>query len=459
MATVDNHELEIRHLRPPADPSTLTWRMFRDDAFWQAIPAWKDVDEATFLDHRWQDRHAVTSPRKLLDTVRDLVTDDFFRDAEEGFRHAPMAVRVTPYVLALIDWEHADTDPLRRQFIPLRSEQLADHPMLRFDSLAEREDSPVRGLTHRYPDKVLFLALDTCPVYCRFCTRSYAVGLDTEEVEKFHVRPHHERWDRVFAYIEAHPEVEDVVISGGDAYRLKPAQIRQIGERLLAIPHIRRFRYATKGLAILPMKMLTDDAWVDALTDIVERGRRQGVEVALHTHFNHPNEITAITARAAQRLFERGVRVRNQCVFQRNVNDTYEVQAELTRKLSWMGVQPYYVFMHDLVRGTEDLRTPLHTGLRVEKRVRGITAGFNTPAFVVDAPGGGGKRLVHSFEHYDRETGISVFVAPSVKPGFFFYFDPLHSLSESARRDWQDPQRRDEMIAAARRAAEGAVEV
>lgn len=437
----------ITHLKPQVDPASITWRNLRRDAFWQQIPAWKDVDEATFLDHKWQEKHAITSTKKLVKTVRDLVSSDFIKDVEAGFAAAPMAVRISPYVLSLIDWDTPHADGLRRQFLPLGSQIEPDHPMLTLDSLGEQADAPVPGLTHRYPDKALFLVLDTCPVYCRFCTRSYAVGLDTEEVEKVQLKATRSRWDRAFKYMQERPELEDVVISGGDAYRLKPDQIREIGNRLLDIPHIRRFRFATKGPAIMPMKILTDHDWVDALTEIVDRGRKVGKEIALHTHFNHPNEVTGMSQDAMQILFERGITVRNQSVFQRGVNDLPNTMIELSKRLSHINVHPYYVYIHDLVRGTEDLRTTVARGVQVEKRLRGATAGFNTPTFVVDAPGGGGKRDIHSFEYYDQETGVSVYTAPAVKAGkLFTYFDPLSELSGAMQQAWADPKLRHEMI-------------
>ncbi len=305
---------------------------------------------------------------------------------------------------------------MRTQFIPLASQRLPDHPMLEMDSLHERVDMPVQGLTHRYPDKALFLALDSCPVYCRFCTRSYAVGLDTEEVTKFKLRVNNERWETSFEYIASRPELEDIVVSGGDVYQLRPEQITLIGESLLAIPHVRRFRYASKGLAVMPQKILTDDPWLDALTAVVDKGRKMHKEVVLHTHFNHPNEITAITRRATNRLMERGITVRNQSVLQRHVNDTPRIMILLARRLAYLNVHPYYVYVHDLVKGVEDLRTTVGTALHIEKHLRGATAGFNTPTFVVDAPGGGGKRDAHSFEHYDRVTGVSTTRRPRSIP-------------------------------------------
>jgi lysine 2,3-aminomutase len=434
-------------LKPPVDPATLLYKQLRQDEFWRSIPAYANVDEKTFLDHSWQSKNSITRIDKLLGALQGLVPSSFLDDAALGFQKSPMSVRVSPYLLSLIDWSDPYSDPLRRQFIPLGSKLMADHPKLNLDSLNELGDAPVPGLTHRYPDKALFLALDTCPVYCRFCTRSYAVGVDTEEVEKVHLRANDDRWRRAFAYIASRPELEDIVVSGGDAYNLRPSQITEIGEALLAMPNIRRIRFATKGPAVMPQKILTDEPWRDALVRVVEDGRRQHKEVVLHTHFNHPNEITSITAAAMNSLFERGVTVRNQCVLQRGVNDSVEIMQTLVKRLGYVNVHPYYVYMHDLVCGVEDLRTTLDTALHIEKHVRGSTAGFNTPTFVVDAPGGGGKRDVHSFEHYDRETGVSVFTSPAVKKGaYYLYFDPLHSLSQAACRRWEDPTEQEVMV-------------
>jgi lysine 2,3-aminomutase len=205
----------------------------------------------------------------------------------------------------------------------------------------------------------------------------------------------------------------------------------------------------------MPQKILTDHEWVDALTAIVDKGRKQHVEVVLHTHFNHPSEVTAITKRAMDRLFERGITVRNQSVLQRGVNDRVETMQLLVKRLAWCNVHPYYVYVHDLVKGVEDLRTTVQTAIDIEKSVRGVCAGFNTPTFVVDAPGGGGKRDVHSYEHYDREHGISVYSAPSVKQGFFLYFDPIAQLPPESRERWKDPAEQTRMVDTAIKTARG----
>ena len=438
----ENHTIDTSH------------RDLNGELFWQQIPAWRDVDEATFLDWKWQQRNTVTRPKDMLALLDGVVSEAFLDDVRDGFARASMQVRVSPYVFGNIDWKNPLTDPLRIQFVPLGSRFLPDHPTLTLDSLGEQRDSAVPGLTHRYSDKALFLAMDTCTVYCRYCTRSYAVGGDTEGYEKIQLRVNHDRWHRAFEYIRDTPYLEDIVISGGDTYQLKPDQVTEIGNFLLDIPHVRRIRWATKGPAILPMKLLTHHAWVDALTQVVERGRRQGVEVCVHTHFNHPKEITQISKRALDVLFQRGITVRNQSVLVRGVNDTPEIMKQHVRRLSYVNVEPYYVYVHDLVSGAEDMRTTLSTALNIEREVRGSTAGFKTPIFVVDAPGGGGKRDAHSFEHYNRETGVSVYRSPSVNAdAYYFYCDPIDRLPLSGQARWADPAQHKKIIEEAREAA------
>ncbi len=456
--------LDTAHLDPPTDlaPTTETPRLspptgapmaadhrdLRRDDFWRAVPAYAHVTDTEFRTHQFQQKHTVTNARQLRETLGSLVPESFFADLAAGIQHAPMALRVSPYLLSLIDWRDPLGDPIRTQFIPLRSQQQPNHPLLQLDSLNEQGDSPVPGLTHRYRDKALFLPIDSCPVYCRFCTRSYAVGADTDVVgEKLKLGANLARWEKAFAYIESRPELEDIVVSGGDTYNLKPEHLQLIGERLLRMANIRRIRFATKGLCVMPQKILSDDAWLDALTRVVELSRALHKDVVVHTHFNHPHEITGITHDAMNRLTERGIHVRCQTVLQRTVNDTPATMQLLIRRLSYINVHPYYVFFHDMVPGVEDLRTTLHTGLQLEKHVRGHSAGFNTPAFVVDTLGGGGKRDAHSFESYDRQTGIAVFTSPSVRPGKkFLYFDPLATLDATHQWRWTQPTERRAMI-------------
>ncbi len=450
---------EIVHKKPAAAASQFEYKNLKQGEFWRHVPAYREVDEATFLDHLWQQKHSIKTPEELVGTIRDLAPPEFVADIEAGFAHAPMAVRVSPYALSLIDWNDPHNDPIRRQFIPMASSLLPDHPRLTLDSLHEQDDSPVPGLVHRYTDKALFLPLNVCPVYCRFCTRSYAIGPDTEEVDKVSLAKTPAQWQQAFQYISERPELEDIVISGGDTYQLPPKNIELIGNALLDIPHVRRMRFATKGPAIMPMKIITHTEWLDAITAIVERGRKLGKDVVLHTHFNAPEEITWITQKAMGMLFERGIFTRNQSVLIRGVNDTPERMAMLVKRLGHVNVHPYYVYMHDMVKGVEELRTTIQTATETEKFVRGSTAGFNTPTFVCDAPGGGGKRDVHSYEYYDRENGIAVYAAPSVKPGkAFLYFDPIDKLSPDAQARWIVPELQEQMIAEALRKAGAASE-
>ena len=448
-------EIQEQVLTPPTSAVLDTsHRDLRDDEYWCAIPAYADLRADEFHEHRFQSRNSVTSLKKLREVLGGIVSEAFYRDVEQGLLRSPMSLRISPYLMSLIDWSEPAEDPLRIQFLPMGSRMRPDHPELALDSLHEQEDSPVPGLTHRYADRALFLTLDTCPVYCRFCTRSYAVGLDTEDVEKVHFGAVVQRWEQVFAYIASRPELEDIVISGGDVANLKAEHIEYIGTRLLSIDHVRRMRYATKAPAIMPQKLVTDREWVDALARVVEAGRKVHKEVALHTHFNHPHEITAISGRALDELMERGICVRNQTVLQRGVNDDVDTMQYLVRQLSYLNVHPYYTFVHDMVRGVEELRTTLATAISLEKAVRGRTAGFNTPAFVLDTMGGGGKRDVHSYEHYDRQTGIAVFTSPAVRPGeFFFYYDPLDALDPLIVQRWSDPAERAAMRQAALEAA------
>ena len=423
-------------------------RLLREDEYWRHVPGFAQVEPEEFHTHGFQQRHTVTNPHQLRSVLGGLADETFYADLEAGLRNAPMALRISPHLLSLVDWSDPYRDPIRLQFLPLHSSQQPDHPMLRFDSLAERQDSPVPGLTHRYQDKALFLPVDTCPVYCRFCTRSYAVGGDTELVgEKLKLHANLARWEKAFSYMESQPALEDIVISGGDTFNLKPEHLELIGMRLLRIPHIRRLRFATKGLCVLPQKILTDSRWTDALTRVVEEARRLHKSAVLHTHFNSPREIVGVTRRAMNVLVERGVTVRCQTVLQKGVNDHPAAMQLLVRRLGYVNIQPYYVYFHDMVPGVEDLRTALRSGLEVEKSVRGSTAGFHTPAFVVDTLGGGGKRDAHSSEFYDPETGVAVFTSPSVRPGrWFLYFDPLEALSRESRARWQIAGERHAMI-------------
>ena len=434
-------------LKPPVEIEDLEHRAFDSERFWTSIPAYANVDEETFLDPGFQARNSVKDAAGLRELVGEITNPDFLDDVERGLAQAPMNIRITPYLLSRVDWENPYDDPIRIQFLPVASSRRPEHPMMSLDSLHEQDDSPTPGLVHRYPDKALFLPLDVCPVYCRYCTRSYAIGGSTEAVDKAGYRPNSSRWQAAMAYVASRPEIEDIVVSGGDAFMLSAKKLEAIMETLLAIPHVRRVRVATKGPAVMPMKILRDEAWTDVLARMTERGRKLHKEVCLHTHFNCIEEISDISRRAMNLLFEKGVKVRNQSVLVSGVNDDPDAMVTLLRKLSYMNVQPYYVYQHDMVKGVEDLRTTLGETMEIERHVRGATAGFNTPTFVTDVPGGGGKRDLHSCDAYDDVTGVSVYRSPVVDDNTaYLYFDPIHLLPEEGRRRWADPREHTRMI-------------
>ena len=412
---------------------------FRSDHFWRSVPAWQGVTVQEFQNHRWQQQNCVKSTKDVSSVLGSLVGSSLLQDLNDGLSKTPMNVRITPYIFALINWKNPYEDPIRRQFLPLGSQFLDDHPECMADSLGEEADTVAPLLTHRYPDKVLFLPTSVCPVYCLFCTRSRVVGGSTPSIQKSTYGSKKTQWEEAFSYIRRNPTIEDVVISGGDMFMLTPENLSYIGVELLEIPHVRRIRFATKGLAVLPMRITNDDTWTEAIEAISDRGRALMKEVCIHTHFSTEYEITSWTERAMRKLTSLGVKVRNQCVLLRGVNDEFDVMYRTLKKLSYLNIQPYLVYAHDMVPGCEHLRTTLEAADSMSKSLQGTTAGFNMPRFVCDAPNGGGKREISSYERYDKELGISAWTAPKVKPDqIFYYFDPIDQLPQSGRDIWAD---------------------
>ncbi|KAI0172337.1 kama family protein [Hypoxylon sp. FL1284] len=358
--------------------------------------------------------------------------DMFTADVASGLKKSAMSVRVMPYMLSRINWKDPANDPIFKQFIPLGSIMVPDHEESRFDPLHEKDDSKANGaVVHRYPDKALLLPISLCPTYCLYCTRSYGVGISTELVTKEGFKLTSDRLDAAFDYIEGQGGLHDIVVSGGDAYYLPSDVIERIGDRLIGMKNIERFRFASKALAVAPQRFLDQkDPWTESLIRVSDKARHAGKHMALHTHFNHPKEISWITEQASRKLLESGVTVRNQTVLLRGINDDVDTMSMLIRKLAKMAIQPYYVYQCDMVPKIEHLRTPLSTILDIESQIQGTIAGFYLPKFVVDLPGGGGKRLASLYESYDSQTGVSTFTQPALKGKgrdnkIYTYYDPL----------------------------------
>ncbi|MBP1597216.1 MAG: kamA [Acidobacteria bacterium] len=302
-------------------------------------------------------------------TRGENITQDFAGDREEIEEvRAVYPMRIPRYYYNLI---REKGDPIWMQSVPSLAElQDTDSPE---DPLHEDEDSPVTRLTHRYPDRVLLLITDRCPMYCRFCTRKRMVGRTSDITERTVTAG--------IEYIRAHTEIRDVLLSGGDPLMVGDEKLESIISRLRAIPHVEIIRIGTRFPCVLPSR-ITDD-----LCNMLKKYH----PIFLNTHFNHPREITPQSREACERLVNAGIPVGCQTVLLKGVNDDPEIMKELMHKLVMMRVRPYYLYQTDLTRGTNHFRTRVEAGLQMIQALRGHTSGFAVPQFVIDAPGGGGK--------------------------------------------------------------------
>jgi lysine 2,3-aminomutase len=329
---------------------------------------WKGVPGAQWDDWHWQQRERITSLEQL-DRVIQL-TDDERRAVVEA--DAQFHMGITPYYAALMDPQDP-TCPVRLQSVPTMGELTYTAADLE-DPLAEERDMPVPGITHRYPDRVLFYTTHNCPVYCRHCTRKRKVADPSSAAARKQI-------EDSFAYIEHHTEIRDVVISGGDPLSLSDERLDYVLGRLRAIPHVEIFRLGTRNLVTLPQR-ITDD-----LVNMLRRHQ----PVYVNTHFNHPKECTGEAFDAARRLADAGCVIGNQMVLLKGINDDPRTVKELNHKLLMMRIRPYYIYQCDLARGISHFRTPIEAGRRIIRSLRGHTSGMAVPYFVVDAPSGGGK--------------------------------------------------------------------
>jgi lysine 2,3-aminomutase len=331
-------------------------------------PAWREVPDASWNDVGWQLKHAV---RSAADLAGLLALSKAERRAAESLGRV-FSFAVTPYYFSLIDPADPD-DPIRRMIVPSLEEERST-AFGEVDPLGEKSDQVAPGLTHRYPDRVLFVVTSFCTSYCRFCIRKRNWRESDAARSRADV-------DAALAYVRAHPEIRDVLVSGGDPLTLPPRQLEYALAGLRAIPHVEIVRFGSREPVQLPMRITPE------LVALLERHG----PVWVNTHFNHPREITADAARAVDRLLRAGIPVNNQSVLLRGVNDSVEVMRELVQGLLRIKVRPYYLYHCDDVVGAAHLRTSVRRGLEILEGLRGHTTGFAVPTFVVDAPGGGGK--------------------------------------------------------------------
>ena len=324
-------------------------------------------DAAQWDDWRWQMRHRLTR----LEQFERLL--DLTESERRGLMLASekFSVAVTPQFATLID----PTDPrcpIRLQVVPT-ADELVVSPGDMADPLSEDHSAVVEGLIHRYPDRVLFLVLDTCAAYCRYCTRSRLVSQGELE-------PLGRRVEAALAYLREHTEVRDVLLSGGDPLLMSDASLDQLLGKLAAIPHIEFLRIGTRIPGFLPQRITPE------LVKVLRKHRAW-----LSVHFCHPKELTPEVAEACDRLADGGIPLGCQTVLLRGVNDSPEVLRDLFHGLLKIRVRPYYLYQCDPVLGTGHLRTSVGEGLQLMATLRGYTTGYAVPTYVVDAPGGGGK--------------------------------------------------------------------
>lgn len=325
---------------------------------------------ADWNDWRWQLRNRITSVT-AAERILHLSPDEYAALTLKGGQCLPLSV--TPYYASLLDPDDP-TQALRRCVMPTLAERLI-MPGEAMDPLGEDQDSPTDGLVHRYPDRVLFLATGFCSTYCRYCTRSRAVGGHKG------LAPSKKRWEKSIEYIEAHPEVRDVLLSGGDPLTMPDDQIEWLLARLRRIPHVEMLRIGSKVPAVLPQRITPE------LCHMLKRYH----PLFISLHFTHPEELTPETTRACERLADAGIPLGSQTVLLSGINDKVPTLKALYHGLLKCRVRPYYLYQCDPIVGSGHFRTSVQTGLDMIRGLRGWTTGYAIPSFVIDAPGGGGK--------------------------------------------------------------------
>jgi len=338
---------------------------------YKKIPLWKNVPESDWLDYQWQLRNVIKDIPTLEKVA--VLTPKEKSDLKACLKKFTMAI--TPYYAALMDKKNKGC-PVRLQAIPRGLELNTDASDLS-DPLHEDVDSPVPGLTHRYPDRVLLLVTNICSMNCRHCTRRRLVGFEDVHMSSANI-------DRAIEYIRKTPEVRDVLISGGDPLVLTDEMLEGIIKKIRAIDHVEIIRLGTRTPVVMPMR----------ITDKLVAMLKKYHPIYVNTHFNHPKELTAEAREACRKLADAGIPLGNQSVLLKGINDCPQTMKKLVHELLMARVKPYYIYQCDLSVGISHFRTSVSKGIEIVENLRGHTSGMAVPTFVVDAPGGGGKTPV-----------------------------------------------------------------
>ena len=335
------------------------------------IPRFKDVTDEQWNDYKWQLRNRLTSTEDFEEVLH--LTDVQRKDLDACM--GKFRVSVTPYYASLMDPDDP-TDPVRMQGVPTPAE-LVIHKEDLEDAVSEDFDSPTPRITHRYPDRVLFVVTEMCSMYCRHCTRRRLVGGTEDIVAQTEI-------DNAIKYIERATEVRDVLISGGDPLTLSDEKLEDIIRRVRAIDHVEIIRIGSRMPVVCPQRITPE------LVDML----RKYHPLYFNTHFNHPQEFTPESKLACDRLADAGINLGNQTVLMRGINDDARVMKKLSHKLLQYRVKPYYYYQCDLAQGTAHFRTSVSKGIEIYESLRGHTTGFGVPTYIIDAIGGGGKTPV-----------------------------------------------------------------
>ncbi len=419
---------------------------------WKRLPGYKEVSQKDWESALWQRQHSVKNVKELKDALGSYLTDeiaeDLLRDQKE---RATMSILVPPQMLNTMNERDLQNDPVRRYMLPMFSDRHAEwpnHPQASRDSLHESEMWATEGLTHRYPTKVLAEMISTCPQYCGHCTRMDLVGNSVPQVQKhkFEHQPK-ERYEAMLDYLRKTPSVRDVVVSGGDVANVPIAQLEAFVSALMDIPNIKDIRLATKALQALPQHFLQDDV-LKAFDRLAKKAWERGVDIAVHTHVNHANQVTPLVAKAVKKILEMGFRdVRNQGVLLRGVNSTAKDLLELCFSLLDFGkIMPYYFYQADMIPNSEHWRLSIAEAKQLQHDIMGYLPGFATPRVTVDVPYVG-KRWVHQIADYDRVKGVSYWTK-NYRTGIetddegalgkrYEYYDPVYTLPAEGQEYWR----------------------
>ena len=331
----------------------------------------KNIGVSSWKDWKWQLKHSIRSLDKFEYLTGIEFREDIRMNLERTFEKFPLSI--TPYYLSLIDRDNYENDPVFKQAFG-GIEELTTLKSELSDPLSEDRDSPVQGLTHRYPDRVLFHVSNVCSMYCRHCTRKRKVG-DVDYV------PSKDQLSKGIEYIRNTPQVRDVLLSGGDPLMLSDEKLDWLLSEIRSIPHVEIIRIGTRMPVVLPYR----------ITDRLVRILKKHHPLWINTHFNHPREITESSREALTKLADGGFPLGNQSVLLADVNDCPRIMKSLLHKLVQNRVRPYYIYQCDLAEGLSHFRTPIGKGIEIMESLVGHTSGLARPTYVIDAPGGGGK--------------------------------------------------------------------